>query len=156
MKVFALIGVALVVLEYRELRQGFQPRQVLFRRHLRYVLTSYFYVLTVVSLVHLKEELPRDVKWLWPSALGLFVITLATGAPGVAGISTRGRSLRSAVFATLVTGLLLGTYAINEFLGGGGAAGQIEPGMRDGSGQAPVMEPQAERPPRTGLGEAPP
>jgi hypothetical protein len=51
--------------------------------------------------------------------------------------------------------LLLGTYAINEFLNGGGSAGQTEPGMREGSGQTPVMEPQAEGPTRARMDELP-
>src|SRR5690606_34515972 len=41
MRVFALAGVVLLAMEFRDLRQRLEPRALLFRRHLRYVLTSY-------------------------------------------------------------------------------------------------------------------
>jgi hypothetical protein len=73
MRGFTLIGIILTMLELRDLRDlrsGVLPKPLHYRRHQRYVLASYFYVLTVVSLVHLKGELPREVKWLWSPAIG--------------------------------------------------------------------------------------
>ena len=63
MRAFAVVGVALSALEVRDLRRGFRPRELLLARHLRFMLGSYFYVLTVLSIVHL-QRLPRNVKWL--------------------------------------------------------------------------------------------
>jgi hypothetical protein len=74
--VFSAIGIALIAMEIREWRDGLSPR-ALYRRHVRYMLGSYFYVLTVVSLVHLRDELPSDARWLWPSVLGVATIWLA-------------------------------------------------------------------------------
>lgn len=115
MRVFSLIGVVLVVLEWRDLGAGFTPRSVLFNRHVRFVLGSFFFVLTVVSLVHLNEELPRNIKWLWPSVIGLVVIYLMTSRR--AGLLRRRRSItRSALAATGVIAVGFGAYAISEFL----------------------------------------
>jgi hypothetical protein len=69
MHVFAAIGVTMVALDIRDWRQGLTAK-VLYRRHIRYILGSYFYVLTVVSIVHLRDELTNDARWLWPSLLG--------------------------------------------------------------------------------------
>jgi hypothetical protein len=146
MRIFALIGIGLVILEFRELRAGFQPRALLFRRHLRYTLLSYYYVLTVVSLVHLKEELPREVKWLWPTGVGMLALWLATrGSTGPGGV-TRARSLRMAVWITLGFGGVLGSYALTELARGSLAPGQAEELQRPGG-----MEPEPEIPADPGL-----
>ncbi len=78
MRVFTLVGIWMVVLEFRELKTGLTDRPLLYRRHQRYILASYFYVLTVVSIVHLNDELPRKAKWLWPTVIGLLVVSLLT------------------------------------------------------------------------------
>ena len=51
---------ALIVLDRRDWIRA--TRAVLYRRHVRYVLASYFSVRTVVSLVHLKDELSSDAR----------------------------------------------------------------------------------------------
>jgi hypothetical protein len=147
MKVFALIGIGLAALEIRDLKAGFQPHALLFQRHVRYVLLSYFYVLTVVSLVHLKEELPREVKWLWPSAIGALVLWLASRPAGAT--LGRGSALRLAVGITV--GLGLGAYAIREV-----AAGAMAGGQEEASGRHQLMEPEPEIPAKTGLEQPPP
>jgi hypothetical protein len=48
----------------------------LFVRHQRCMLGSYFYVLTVLSLVHLRA--PSDLRWLWPALVGVPLIAWAT------------------------------------------------------------------------------
>jgi len=117
MRVYTLIGVLLVVLEWRDLRAGFQPRSVLFNRHVRFVLGSCFYVLTVASLVHLNDELPRNVKWLWPAALGAAVIYLMTSSRGLLRANRR-RVTRVALAATGIVVVTFGVYAVSEFLFG--------------------------------------
>lgn len=115
MRVYTVLGIVLVVLDWRDIKARFRPYVVLFNRHVRFVLGSYFYVFTVVSLVHLNEELPRNVKWLWPSAVGAVVIYLVTADRPY--LSARRRVIiRSALAATGVIAVGFGAYAITEFL----------------------------------------
>jgi hypothetical protein len=100
MHVFAVVGLGLVALELRDWRAGL-PRALLYRRHVRYMLGSYFYVLTVVSLVHLRDELTSDARWLWPAALALAVIWL---------VGEGARTSKWAIRATLTVALLFGAY----------------------------------------------
>lgn len=69
MHVFAALALVLAALELRDWRTGLTAK-ALYARHVRYMLGSYFYVLTVVSIVHLRDELTNDARWLWPSILG--------------------------------------------------------------------------------------
>lgn len=145
MRVFALAGVVLLATEIHDLRHRMEPRTLLFRRHLRYVLTSYFYVLTVVSLVHLQDELPREVKWLWPLPIALLAVSLATGGPVPFRRLAAGRGVRWAVILTLALALPLGAYALVE-LARGGVAGQSEArdqagGMSGGAGSNGKLPP---------------
>ncbi|WP_447977379.1 hypothetical protein [Candidatus Nitrospira bockiana] len=112
MRVFTLLGLLLVALEWRDLRRRFHPKHVLFQRHVRFILASYFYVLTVVSIVHLSEELPGKVKWLWPSVLGAVVIYLATGESNRAPAPYRRPALRWSILATLLVSIALGSYSV--------------------------------------------
>jgi small basic protein len=125
MRLFALVGIVFCVLEFHELRAGFQPKSVLFRRHTRFILTSYFYVLTVVSIVHLGDELPRDLKWIWPTLFG-GVIIAATGNAAHRLAQPRGRVLRLAIGTTLLVTLLYAGYVVYDlnrgtFMGQGDA-----------------------------------
>jgi len=117
MRVYTLLGMVLVFLEWSDIKAGFRPYGVLFNRHVRFVLASYFYVLTVVSLVHLDDELPRNVKWLWPSAIGVTVIYLVTASRPYL-VARRRIITRSALAATGVIAIGFGAYAITEFIFG--------------------------------------
>ena len=98
--IFVVIGIGLVLLELRDWSRGL-TRPILYRRHARYMLGSYFYVLTVVSLVHLKDELTSDARWLWPSAIALAVIWF---------VGEGSRANKWAVRATLAVALAFGVY----------------------------------------------
>ncbi len=74
----------------------------LYATHQRCMLASFFYVLTVLSLVHVRA--PSDLKWLWPALLGVPLAAYATRGSDAA------RRTRLAVGATLVITLLLGVY----------------------------------------------
>lgn len=133
MRVYTLLGIALVVLEWRDLNLHFQPRTVLYDRHVRFVLGSFFYVLTVASLVHLDDELPRNVKWLWPSVIGVAVIYVMTSRRHY--ILTRRRWItRSALAVAGVVAVSFGVYAVIEFL-----FGPVNMNMA-GAGPTPVPE----------------
>jgi hypothetical protein len=60
-----------------QLREPTDPR-ALFLRHQRCMLGSYLYVLTVLSLVHLRA--PSDLRWLWPVLIGVPLIAWGTSA----------------------------------------------------------------------------
>ena len=105
-RVFAAIAVALSVLELRQGRST-PTRAQLYRRHVRYVLASYFYVLTVVSLVHLRQELASDARWLWPSAIAVAVIWL---------VDERARATRWTVRAVVALSIAFGAYVAWELV----------------------------------------
>jgi hypothetical protein len=115
LRIFSVIGIALVVLEVRDWRGGF-ARAALFARHTRYMLASYFYVLTVVSLVHLRDELPTDGRWLWPTILGVAAIWVASGAPAPSLGTPRAHATRFAIRATIAVALAFGVYVGWEVL----------------------------------------
>jgi hypothetical protein len=71
---FAL-GALTLWMALRVLRESPDARALLVR-HQRAMLTAYFYLLTVLSLVHVRA--PTDVKWLWPALLGGPIVAYAT------------------------------------------------------------------------------
>lgn len=123
MRVFATVGVVLCALDLRDLRERFHPRARLFRRHVRYVFASYYYLLTLLSIVHLDGVLPRNVKWLWPTAVGVLVVWLASGGRGPIAVGGRSR-LSWAVALTLAVAGVLGVWVLALFLAGARTAPQ--------------------------------
>jgi hypothetical protein len=131
MRIFALVGLVLCGLDLRDLRAGFQPRALLFRRHVRYVLASYYYVLTLVSIVHLDAVLPRNVKWLWPTVVAVLAMRLARGARAPAVSGEGARPLRWAVTLTLIAAGALALWVATQLLSGARVAPQsLGPGRR--------------------------
>jgi hypothetical protein len=112
LRVFAILAIALLVLDRADFRAGLS-RAVLYARHVRLILGSYFYILTVVSLVHLRDEVGANVRWLWPTAAALLVIWISHGAV-TPGNPWRTRLQRSAVTATIVLSLSFGAYVLYE------------------------------------------
>jgi len=95
--VFGALGVWLGLSVFRET----SGVQALYVRHQRCMLASFYYVLTVLSIVHLRA--PADVKWLWPAIVGVPLIVYATRA------GHRERT-RRAVYATFAVAMLAGVY----------------------------------------------
>ena len=130
LRIFTLLGIWLCVVEWREVRQGAWTKPVLFRRHMRYIFASYFYVLTVVSIVHLKDELPKNVRWLWPTALAILVIWLlraggqATGKQAFSGRLSQGTLTRCVVLGVFGLSILYGGYIAYDLLYGAAIQGQ--------------------------------
>jgi hypothetical protein len=112
LRVFAILAIALLVLDRADFRAGLS-RAVLYARHVRCILGSYFYILTVVSLVHLRDEVGANVRWLWPTAAGIVVIWIAHGA-AMPGNPWRTRLQRWAVAATLALTMSFGAYVAYE------------------------------------------
>lgn len=131
MRGFALVGTVFSVLEVRDLRRAFQPREILFARHLRFMLGSYFYVLTVLSIVHL-QRLPRNVKWLWPTLLAVPIVLAATSEGHRFLAEKRNRRLTYAVGVTLVTAATLGFYILVGAVRGDPKVFPPRPGMQTG------------------------
>jgi hypothetical protein len=132
MRLFSLVGITFCVLEFRELRAGFRPKSVLFRRHTRFILASFFYVMTVVSIVHLGDELPRNFKWIWPTLFGGFIIA-ATGNAARQFGQPLGKVLRLAVAATLIMTVLYAGYIAYDLSRGAPIVGQGTAEMRNQS-----------------------
>lgn len=124
----ALAGILLLGLEIRDWRRGFAATD-LYRRHVRYMIASYCYVLTVVSLVHLRDELSSDARWLWPSVLGAIVIWLSCAEKPALLRRNRARLTRYAMRSALVVALGFGLYVSWELLRGVPIGVQQEPRM---------------------------
>ena len=105
-RVFGAIALWLLVLEARDWR-AVQTRALQYRRHVRHVLASYFYVLTVVSLVHLRQELASDARWLWPAAIAVGTIWL---------VQERARATRWTVRAIVALSVAFGAYVAWELV----------------------------------------
>lgn len=95
--VFGALGLWLGLAVFRETPET----SALYVRHQRCMLASFYYVLTVLSIVHFRA--PADVKWLWPALVGLPLIVYATR------IGNRART-RRAVYASFAIAMLVGIY----------------------------------------------
>lgn len=99
---FAL-GALTLVLAFGALRETGDARGLVVR-HQRAVLAAYFYLLTVLSLVHLRAS--TDVKWLWPALLGTPIVVYAThGGPDA-------RRMRIAVRLTVAIAMAFALYIV--------------------------------------------
>ncbi|MCZ7599691.1 MAG: hypothetical protein M5U09_20730 [Gammaproteobacteria bacterium] len=87
-----------------------------------YMLTTFLYVLTVASIVHLGEELPRNTRWLWPTALGMLLVPLASSRAPALGRYRRGL-VRFSARAAVAVALSFGAYAMFELATGRAALG---------------------------------
>jgi hypothetical protein len=96
--VLGSLGLWLGLVVFREAANA----RALYVRHQRCMLASFFYVLTVLSLVHVRA--PTDLKWLWPALLGVPLAAYATRG------SDARRRTRLAVHLTLGIALLLAAY----------------------------------------------
>lgn len=70
-----VLGAIALAFAVRLMREGIEPG-ALFLRHQRAMLAGYVYLLTVLSLVHVRA--PTDVKWLWPTLIGAPIVVWAT------------------------------------------------------------------------------
>lgn len=130
MRVFTLVGIWLCIMEWRELRGGVWEKPVLFRRHLRYILASFFYVLTVVSVVHLKDELPTNFRWLWLTPVAILSIWLLTSAKrggksgDILSHVSQGLLTRWVVWGIVSLSVLYGIYIGYDLIYGSAIQGQ--------------------------------
>jgi hypothetical protein len=119
-------GAALCWLDVRELRgraRGGPPRAL--DRHARYMLASYFYVLTVVSLVY--GPAGAEAKWLWPLALAL--PTLVLSSPSARRGARIALSQRGAARFTAAVGVLTALLVALEVA----RTGVLVPSSQDGA-----------------------
>ena len=70
-----VLGAIALAFAVRAMREGADPR-ALFLRHQRAMLAGFVYLLTVLSLVHVRA--PTDVKWLWPTLVAAPIVAWAT------------------------------------------------------------------------------
>ena len=70
-----VLGTIALAIAWRVLRPAADARALVVQ-HQRTILAGYFYLLTVLSLVHVRAG--ADVKWLWPALLGTPLVVWAT------------------------------------------------------------------------------
>jgi len=109
--VFGALGLWLGVSVFRDT----SDLRVLYVRHQRCMLASFYYLLTVLSIVHFRA--PADVKWLWPAMIGVPLIVYATR-------SANREQTRRAVHATFAIALVVGLYIA---IAGAGLISQMVP-----------------------------
>jgi hypothetical protein len=112
LRVFSILSAILLWMEWRDWRQGV-TRATHYARHARYSLAGYFYLMTVLSIVHLRDEIPGLLRWIWPALLGALTIWIVHGAV-TPGNPRRTRTQRPAIVAALVASLALAGYAVWE------------------------------------------
>jgi uncharacterized membrane protein len=76
MALFGVIGLSLAWIDWQENKRGALSAADRLNRHIRYMMASYYYVVTLLSILLLPGSL--KVKWAWPSAVALAVILLLT------------------------------------------------------------------------------
>lgn len=67
----------------------------------------------MASLVHLGEELSRNTRWLWPTALGFVLLVIMRWAEKLP-VARRRMILQGAVFSLIAVAVLFGSYAVWE------------------------------------------
>ena len=112
LRVFTLLSLILLWLEHRDWRRGF-TRAVSYARHARYSLAGYFYLMTVLSIVHLRDEVPGLARWIAPSLLGACAIWVVNGAV-TPGHRLRTRLQRPTIAVVVAVSVLLAGYAVWE------------------------------------------
>ncbi len=125
---FGAAGAALVWIDMRETRGGAARAPRPLDRHVRYMLSSYFYVLTVVSLVY--GPAGSELKWVWPLALALPAIALATSPAAHARLRVtreraHARAGRLAACVGLAVAALVGLHVAR--------GGSLMPASQDGA-----------------------
>ncbi|MFI4924286.1 MAG: hypothetical protein ACHQJ7_03980 [Vicinamibacteria bacterium] len=70
-----VLGTIALAIAWRVLRPVADARALVVQ-HQRSILAGYFYLLTVLSLVHVRAS--TDVKWLWPALVGTPLVAWAT------------------------------------------------------------------------------
>lgn len=112
LRVFSVLSLALLWMEWRDWRIGF-TRAAHYARHARYSLAGYCYLMTVLSVVHLVEEVPGLVRWIWAALLGAASIWIVHGAV-TPGHRLRTRLQRPAIAVLLAASVMLAAYAVSE------------------------------------------
>jgi adenosine deaminase len=112
--VFLMGWFAIVVaaIDLAELRRNPKDRRTHMRRHLRHMFGSYYYLLTVLSIVHL--PLGHDVKWLLCGIFGMSVWLLGRSIVLLKAPVAGGGHAASSVYGALVANAVLGLYVLTQ------------------------------------------
>ena len=121
MLVIGVIGVVIAWRSMDELRQSPPEPGALLRRHIRYMVAGYFYLLTLLSLLHLRDW-PQALRWLWPALIGVPVALALTGDWHRRWNLRRSQLTRWAVWATVAVAMLFGAYILVSVIAPAGAS----------------------------------
>lgn len=118
MFVFGVVGLLFAFLDWQEMKSGVISAKRRLDRHIRYMMASYYYVVTLLSILLFPGS--YKTKWVWPSAIAGVVIVVLT-QPAVRqrfGWSRDGTAQVALRFsAALAFGL--GAVALYEFASSG-------------------------------------
>jgi hypothetical protein len=111
--VYGLLSIAVAALEYYELGQPVKRNW--YNRHVRYMLGSYFFILTVLSIVHVWKYIVYEVAWLWPMMVGVPLILWLTQKSRWLPL-TQSKKMRYAVTFTLVIAYCLCVFVVIDMV----------------------------------------
>lgn len=118
MFVFGLLGLALGWVDWREIRSGALSAAQRLERHVRYMVASYFYLVTVVSILVFPGT--HKLKWVWPSAVAGAIVVLLTRHSLREGLGwTRGGTTRLALRVSAAVAVGMGIAALYQFASSG-------------------------------------
>lgn len=110
MLVFGVFALVLAYLDLRDLLGPIRTKRVQLSRHVRYMFASFFYMLTLLSVLHVQA--PQALRWLWPWFIGVpAIVTVSRGWNGV-GATSPARLTRVAVWGTVAVTYCLGAYIL--------------------------------------------
>lgn len=118
MFVFGAVGLGFAWVDWQQMRTGTPSAATRLNRHIRYMIASYYYVVTLLSILLLPGSFKW--KWVWPSLVGGLVIGLLT-QPAVRerlGWSRDG-STRFALRLSTALAVGLGVVVLYRFLSEG-------------------------------------
>jgi hypothetical protein len=76
MFVFGVVGLVFAWMDWQEMKDGVLSAKVRLNRHIRYMMASFYYVVTLLSILLMPGSF--KAKWVWPSAVAGVVILLLT------------------------------------------------------------------------------
>lgn len=113
---FVLGGVGLVLarIDWLENRSGTLSPERRLKRHMRYMIASLYYVVTLLSILLFPGT--YKVKWVWPSAIGAVVVLLLTRPELRARLGwSRTDTTRAALRFSAMVAVGLGLIALYDF-----------------------------------------
>ncbi len=124
---FVLGGLALLLayIDWQEIRKGTLTAAKRLERHMRYMIASYYYVVTLLSILLFPGTV--KLKWIWPSAVaGVLVLILTQPAVRERFGASRSGATRFALRFSAVLAVVLGLAVLITFVREGSLFAGVE------------------------------